>query len=359
MDILQKEVTIYDIAKKLSVSPSTVSRALKGSIGVSAKTRKKILAIAQEMGYSTNSVARNLRKQSSKTIGVIVHNLDSAFIAEVIAGIESEISKAGYTLLISQTLESLKKEIANTKAMLSNRVEGLLVSLASDTDNIDHFKRVMNRGIPVIFFDRVMENDYFPVVTINNLRASYQVTEHLIQQGCKTIVHVTNNQLRNVYAERVAGYKQALADHNIAFDPNLVFISSLTYDCGLDFGKRLLEMEKLPDAVFAANDRFAAGCMQAVKKAGIAIPDQIAFAGFNNEPLCCVIEPNLTTIDYNGFHLGQESARQLLDIINMGASNACNLVLKHQLITRGSSQKIKAGFDNEQFEPNHYLARLD
>jgi LacI family transcriptional regulator len=357
MDILQKEVTIYDIAKKLNLSASTVCRALKGTFGTSFKTRKKILAAAEEMGYSANSFASNLRKQSSKTIGVIVPNLDSVFMAEVISGIENEVSKAGYTLLISQSLESFKKEVANTNAMLSNRVEGLLVSLASDTENIDHFKKLIDSGIPVIFFDRVIENDNFPVVTINNHRAGYQITEHLINQGCKTIVHVTGSQLQNVYAERAAGYKQALADHNIPFDPNLFFISGLTYDCGLEFGKQISEMKELPDAVFAANDQFAAGCMQVVKKAGISIPAEIAFAGFNNEPLCSVIEPNLTTVDYNSFHVGQESARQLLDIIDSGASNAYNLVLKHHLIVRASSQKAKAS-DNEQFIPANSLVQL-
>ena len=357
MDILQKEVTIYDIAKKLNLSAATVCRALKGTFGTAFKTRKKILAAAEEMGYSANSFASNLRKQSSKTIGVIVPNLDSVFMAEVISGIENEVSKAGYTLLISQSLESFKKEVANTNAMLSNRVEGLLVSLASDTENIDHFKKLIDSGIPVIFFDRVIENDNFPVVTINNHRAGYQITEHLINQGCKTIVHVTGSQLQNVYAERAAGYKQALADHNIPFDPNLFFISSLTYDCGLEFGKQLLEMKELPDAVFAANDQFAAGCMQVVKKVGISIPAEIAFAGFNNEPLCCVIEPNLTTVDYNSFHIGHESARQLLDIIDSGASNAYNLVLKHHLIVRASSQKAKACV-NEQFTTANSLVRL-
>lgn len=357
MHVLHKEVTIYDIAKKLNISASTVSRALKSSVGTSDKTRKKILETSKEMGYSANLVASNLRKQSSKTIGVIVPNLNSVFMAEAISGIEDEISKAGYTLLISQSLENFQKESANAKAMLSNRVEGLLVSLASDTENIDHFKKLIDSGIPVIFFDRVIENDHFPVVTINNFRAGYQVTKHLIDQGCKNIVHVTGSQLQNVYAERAAGYKQALADHHMPFDPKLFFNCSLTLENGLKFGKQLLEMKQLPDAVFSANDQFAVGCMQTVKKAGIAIPDDIAFAGFNNDPLCCVIEPNLTTVDYSGFEVGQEATRQLLDIANRKTTHAYNLVLKHQLIVRSSSKKSNAAV-TEQNNSIKSLARL-
>ena len=340
MHLLKKPVTIYDIAKKLDVSASTVSRALKGGNGISPATRKRILSAAETMGYSTNSVASNLRRQNSKTVGVIVPKLNSVFLAEAIAGIENELSKAGYNLLISQSLESVKKEKENVKAMASHRVIGLLVSLAYDTDDINHFRQLMDNGTPVIFFDRVFENDHFPVITINNFRAAYELTSHLIAEGCRRIVHATGNQLQNVYKERSMGYKQALMEHGISFDPSLLIISNLTYEEGIEFGERLAAEGKRPDAIFAANDQFAAGCMQSIKKAGLSIPGDVAIAGFNDDPLCCLVEPHLTSVEYKGFSVGTEAAAKLVDVIKNGSRSAYKIVLKHRLIARSSTQKM-------------------
>ncbi len=201
------------------------------------------------MGYRSNSFASGLRKKRSNIIGVIVPRLNSNFMSDVIAGIEKIVNEANYNLFISQSLETMKKEVSNAKAMFNNRVDGLLVSLAYNTDNIDHFEAFVNRGIPVIFFDRVQEHKQCPSIYIDNYKAAYNITTHLIEQGCKRIMHIGGNQLRNVYIDRFNGYKQALADHNITFDKGLLIINDLSAHDGAEAARSILKMALKPDGV--------------------------------------------------------------------------------------------------------------
>ena len=339
----EKEVTIYDIASKLNISAATVSRGLKDHPRINKNTKKKILAAAAEMGYRSNSFASNLRKKSSRIIGVIVPRLNSNFMSDVIAGMEKVVNEADYNLIISQSLESMKKEASNARAMFNNRVDGLLVSLAYDTQNIDHFEPFIKREIPLIFFDRIHEHQKCPGIYINNYQAAYEITAHLIEQGCTRIAHITGNQLRNVYSERSRGYQQALKDNNIAIDDELLIISDLSAKAGTDAAEILLNMPQRPDGVFVANDICAISCMQAVKRAGVKIPGDIAFAGFNNDPTSCVIEPNLTTIDYKGYEMGEVAARIMINhlVNNDDLQETHSLILRSKLIIRESSQKKK------------------
>ncbi|MFI5162853.1 MAG: LacI family DNA-binding transcriptional regulator [Sphingobacteriales bacterium] len=339
----EKEVTIYDIANKLNISAATVSRGLKDHPGINKKTKKKILDAAAEMGYRSNSFASNLRKKSSHIIGVIVPRLNSNFMSDVIAGVEKVVNEANYTLFISQSLESMKKEVSNAKAMFNNRVDGLLVSLAYDTENIEHFEPFIKRDIPVIFFDRVHEHKKCPSIFINNYQAAYDITSHLVEQGCKRIAHISGNQLRNVYSERARGYKQALQDNRIAFDDGLLIINDLSVKSGIEAAENILNMADRPDGVFVANDICAIACIQTMKKAGIKIPAEIAFAGFNNDPTSCVIEPNLTTIDYRGHEMGEVAAKIMVDHLMKGddLQKTHSLILRSELIIRESSQKKK------------------
>ena len=346
MSVPEKEITIYDIAKKLNISAATVSRGLKDHPAVNKITKKKITEAAVEMGYRSNSFASNLRKKSSNVIGVIVPRLNSSFMSDVIAGMELVANEANFNLIISQSLESNKKEISNAQTMFNNRVDGLMVSLAYDTKNIEHFKPFIDRGIPVIFFDRVSDRTEYPTIFIDNYKAAYEATCHLIEQGCKKIVHITGNQLRNVYADRFKGYKQALTDHQLEFDESLVLINKLSPADGAEAAKQILQMPARPDAVFAANDSCAVGCMLEMKKQGIKIPQDIAFVGFNNDLLCCVVEPNLTTINYKGYEMGSIAARVLIDNLTkqIDIKTTQNIVLRSELIVRESSirNKIKS-----------------
>src|SRR5687768_10082798 len=187
----EKEVTIYDIARKLKISATTVSRGLHDHPAISKKTKKRIFELADEIGYRTNHFARNLRNQKTNTIGVIVPRLNSNFMSSIIAGIELVANIHGYSLLISQSSEAAQKEAASAKTMFNSRVDGLLVSLASDTDNLAHFDSFFKKNIPVIFFDRVMEHEHSTSILVDNRQAGYNATKHLVDQGCKRIVHIT------------------------------------------------------------------------------------------------------------------------------------------------------------------------
>jgi LacI family transcriptional regulator len=336
-----KEVTIYDIAKKLNISAATVSRGLKDHPGINKNTKKKIISTANEMGYRSNSFASSLRKKRSNIIGVIVPRLNSNFMSDVIAGIEKVVNDANYNLFISQSLETMKKEASNAKAMFDNRVDGLLVSLAYDTTDINHFEPFIKRGIPVIFFDRVYEHKQCPSIFIDNYKAAYEITEHLAEKECKRIMHISGSQLRNVYSERFRGFKQALADHNLSFEDDQLIINDLNGKAGIEAAKQILAMPVRPDAVFVANDICAISCMQTLKKAGIQIPEDIAFAGFNNDPASEVIEPNLTTINYKGYEMGEVAAKILIGHLNKEADlqQTHSLILRSELIIRESSLK--------------------
>src|SRR5664279_1822521 len=225
---IKKEITIYDIAKALNISPSTVSRGLKNHPHIRKETKKNIIAMAKEMGYQQNKFASNLRQKHTNTIGVVVPKLDSYFMATVISGIEKITAQNGYGLIISQSQESWKKEISCISTLFNSRVDGLLVSLAFDTKNLEHFNILLNKDIPVVFFDRVADCDGCISVVIDNYKAGYEATSHLIEQGCKRIVHIGGNLLRNVYSERFRGYKQALTDNKIEFEQNLVVICDMS-----------------------------------------------------------------------------------------------------------------------------------
>jgi len=341
--IKEKEVTIYDIADKLKVSIATVSRALKDDPVVNIKTRKKIFAMAEEMNYRSNSFARNLRNAKTETIGVIVPRLNSSFMSSVIAGIENVVNSAGYNLIISQSSEDVKKEIASAKTMFNNRVDGLLVSLAFDTADLSHFDIFPKKNIPVIFFDRVIDNPHYTNILIENRKAAKQATEHLISQGCKRIVHITAASKLNVYEERLNGYKEALAAHKIKFDKKNVITGNLSLEAGEAAAKLILKMKPLPDGIFVANDNCAVGCMLALKQAGIRIPDDIAFVGFNNDPVSKVVEPNLTTINYPGYEMGEVAAQTLINhLTGTSTIHATNtIILRWEFLVRGSSQKNK------------------
>lgn len=337
-----KEVTIYDLARELNISIATVSRALKDDPVVSKKTRKKIFDLANERGYRTNHFARSLRNQRTETIGVIVPRLNSYFMSTVIAGMESAANHSGYNLIISQSSESVEKEIANARTMFNNRVDGLLVSLAYDTNDIEHFEMFFKKNVPLIFFDRVEEHKNCTNVLIDNRKAAYEATSHLIEQGCRNIVHITATPKRNVYIDRLQGYKQALAAYGLPFREDNIIIGNLSQEAGADAAGVIKNMDPLPDGVFASNDNAAVGCMLALKQAGINIPADIAFAGFNNDPVSKVIEPNLTTINYPGYEMGEVAARNLINHLN-GTSplhSTNTIVLRSELVVRASSMRL-------------------
>jgi len=336
-----KEVTIYDLAIKLNISIATVSRGLKNDPVVSKKTRKKIFELAEEMGYRSNHFARNLRKQKTNTIGIIVHELNSNFITSVLAGIEKITTEAGYDLIITHSSESHVKEAANANNLFHKRVDGLIASLSFDTDDLEHFRPFEEKGVPVIFFDRVEQGGNNSVVIIDNYKCGYQATQHLIEQGCKRIAHVTSSLKRNVYSERYKGYRDALFDSNIPLDESMLIINDLSENAGIEAAKKILAMKPMPEGAFITNDFVAAVCMRTLKENNIKIPFDMAIVGFNNDAIGKLVEPALTTINYPGRDMGEIVARNLINHLqrNTNMQNIHTVIVSSDLVVRKSSLK--------------------
>jgi len=339
----KKDITIYDIAQRLSLSSATVSRALQDHPAINKNTRKKIQQTAKDLGYRHNTFASSLRKQKTNTIGVIVHELNSNFITSVLAGIEKVTTEAGYDLIIAHSSESYTKEAANALNLFHKRVDGLIASLAFDTKDLEHYQSFEEKGIPVIFFDRVEEKSESTKVIIDNYKCGYQATRHLVEQGCKRIVLVTASLKRNVYAQRHKGYTDALYNNRIAFEKARVTIKNLSEQCGVEAALQILKMKPLPDGAFITNDFSAAVCMRTLREHGVRIPEDIAIVGFNNDAISKLVEPQMTTIDYPGIDMGEIAARNLINHLK-GLSNIKHtntIVVRSDLIIRGSSLKNK------------------
>lgn len=340
----QKDVTIYDIAEKLDISPATVSRGLKDHPAIKKETKKRIKEMAAKMGYQNNTFASSLRSRRTNTIGIIIPRINSAFMSSVISGIEHIVNSKGYNLIISQSQENYSKEIVSATTMFNSRVDGLLVSLASDTDRIQHFESLLRKKIPVIFFDRVFAHPDCTSIVIDNVQAGYDAVTHLLDQGCRRIMYIGGSLKRNVYADRLKGYKLALADKGIAFSDHYIHTDVLSEQTGVEAARKILGMDPRPDGVFAANDSSAVACMQTLQDAGIKVPEDVAVAGFNNDPISWIARPRLTTVNYPGYEMGQIAATTLINAIHQSsASGLTTLVLKHELIVRDSSVRVKIG----------------
>lgn len=340
-----REITIYDIAKHLGISAATVSRGLQNNPVINKNTRKRIIDTAKKLGYSSNTFASSLRTRHTNTIGVLVPRLNSYFMSSVLAGMEHTARKNGYNLIIAQSLEEAEKEKVNAATMFNKRVDGLLVSLSYDTTGIQHLEPFFARKIPVVFFDRVYQHEHSTSVAINNYEAAYAVTQHLIEQGCRRLMHLGGNVLRNVYKDRLDGFRQALKDHQLPFLAKHYLVSNLSEESGTQAARHILDLagRERPDAVFSANDTAAVFCMLALKTAGLRIPEDIAFAGFNNDVISKVIEPNLTTVDYSGNTMGSTAVTHLINHLkgSPGLSPAKIITLRSDIIIRPSSLKNK------------------
>ncbi len=340
---MQKEVTIYDIAKALKLSAATISRGLKGDKMVNSTTSRRIAEKAAEMGYRHNKFASSLRRQNTQTIGVLVHTLKSNFITSVLAGIEEVTTAAGYDIIIAHSSENYEREVANALNLFHKRVDGVLASLSFTTKNLDHFKCFFEKGIPVIFFDRAEEGSDHTHVIIDNYSCGYKATSHLAAQGCKRIVLLTADLTRNVYSQRYRGYKDALSEAGIPFDEKLVIIKDLSEQSAIDTALEILRMDPVPDGVFCTNDFIGAVCMHELINHGIKVPEDIAVVGFNNDPIGKIVKPQLTTIDYPGNVMGEVTARNLINHLKgfSKLSGTNRIIINSELVIRGSSLRKK------------------
>ncbi|MEZ4850711.1 MAG: LacI family DNA-binding transcriptional regulator [Bacteroidia bacterium] len=337
----KKRVTIYDIAKHLGVSGTTVSRALSDHHSIGDKTKKAVLQAAKEMGYIPNTIAAGLRKKQTNTIGVLIPWINRPFISSMISGIEEVANDAGYNVIISQSCDSYKKEVANAETFFSNRVDGVIASMAMETEDFSHFNLFIDNDIALVFADRVGKNLPQDKVMIDNFAAAFEATEYLIQSGCKRIAHFTGAPNREIYKLRRAGYQDALEKNGIPYNEKLVFSGLLSGEEGVRNAKAILELKELPDGIFSANDTVAVHAMIELKKAGLKIPDDISFIGFNDDPIASIVEPQLTTVSHPALEIGRSSARQIIKRINAKHSSPPeNIVLPTQIIVRESTRKL-------------------
>lgn len=338
----KKEVTIYDLAKELNFSPSTISRALNNHKSIGRKTTKEVQKAAAKMGYRPNSLAASLRSNKSKTIGIMIARINSPFMSTLISGIEDAARKANYNVLISQSNESYENEVNNAKALYDSRVGGLIVSLAMETKDTSHFQQFLEKNIPVVFVDRVPRELNSYRVIIDNYAAGYGATKHLIEQGCKNIAHFAGAQHVEVYNLRKKGYMDALQENDLEIDENLIVnLKTLSSEEGKEAMEHLLEMEHPPDGLFSANDTAAVGALLLAKQKGIKIPQDLAIIGFNDDPVSSIVEPSLSTVSHPARKMGELSTQRILEHSrdNLGSSVSEITMLDTEVIVRDSSRR--------------------
>jgi LacI family transcriptional regulator len=340
----KKKTTIHDIARELNITASTVSRALKDHPRISSGTKKLVTDKAKAMNYQPNNIAAALRKGKSNILGVIIPMADRNFFASIIHGVEKVVNQAGYNVIICQSDDSYEKEKSNINTLLESQADGILASYAKNTVSFEHYKEIINRGVPLILFDRLhetLESMNVDAVVIDDYLGGYTATEHLIQQGCRNIVHFSGPQQVSIYRDRLRGYEEALRRHNIAVLNENIIMSNLKTESGEEIARELLSREELPDAIFSSSDYAAVGAMRVLKENDVKIPDDVAIVGFSNETFTSFIEPALTTVDQNSEKIGQYAARLFLDQVkNAGPGYIpTKTVLKPELIIRKSSLK--------------------
>lgn len=332
-------VTIHDIAEKLNITASTVSRALNGSSRISESTKKAVLKTAKQLNYQPNHIAAALRNGKSHLIGIIVPTADRSFFASIIRGIEEIANNLNYKVIICQSYDNYEKEVQTVEALLNARVDGIIASIGKNTENFDHFKRVQEKGVPLVLFDRTTDALEVSQVVIDDYLGAYKVVEHLVQQGCRRIAHFTSPKKVSVFKERLRGYIDALRDNGIPYEEELVVKSNLQLEDGRNSMEQLLKLEKMPDAVFSASDYGAMGAMQVLKERNIKIPEQVALAGFSNDPFTSFTDPTLTTVDQFSLMMGKVTAEQFFEHFKSKEkiNKSQKIVLKPELIIRKST----------------------
>lgn len=332
-------VTIKDIARILGISTSTVSRALKDHPDISPKTKKAVNELAKKLNYKPNAIALSLRSKQTRILGIIIPQIVHYFFSSVISGIEEVANKAGYHVMICQSNESYSREIDSLQALMSSKVDGLIISVAKETKDYDHLKSVIDDGTPTVFFDRRIEEIKSDYVVVDDFDGAYQATKHLLEQGCRRIAHLASSQHLLIGRNRLNGYRQALNEFNIEVDPELV-IKCDTHEASLELTERLLKLEDRPDGIFAVNDHTAIGAITVIKRHQLRVPEDIAVVGFTNGQMATISDPPLTSVDQNGFEMGKQAAQMLLDRLSKEDIEYAfqSKVLKTSLIVRSSSK---------------------
>lgn len=331
-------ITIKDIARELKISPSTVSRALKNHPDISEETKRAVNELARKSNYQPNAVALSLKQKRSNTIGVIIPEIVHYFFSSVISGIEDVAYDSGFNVIICQSNEKYDREVVNTRTLLANRVDGILVSISKETQNYEHLYKIRENGVPLVFYDRVVPDFEADQVIIDDMEAAYQATRHLIEGGRKKIVHFAGPQNLLIGQFRKEGYLKAMREAGINVKYEWI-IEADNFEKGRTAILKFLEEKISFDGIFAVNDLTAVGAMQTLQKRGIKIPDEVAIVGFSDGRLSGITEPALTSVDQHGYEMGTIATDILLKRIMSDKHEVSfeKKVLNANLIVRGSS----------------------
>ncbi len=336
-----ESVTIKDIAIALNLSTSTVSRALSDSYEISDKTKKLVLDYAKKINYRPNPIALSLKDGSTKTIGVLVSEISNDFFSEAIDGIESIAYSHGYHVIITQSHESADREKANVMHHASKSVDGLLISLSCETTDLSYLIDLYEKGLPIVFFDRVTDEINTHKVVANNYMGAFNATEHLIYQGYKNIAHITGSPILSITKERLNGYVDALTKYNISFNESLVKYCNHGGMVIQEIEAAITDLyqsETKPDAIFTAGDRITISCFGLLKS--LKLPKKIGFMGFTNTKVGEYFTPSLSVIKQPAFDIGRTAIGMLIEMIESKKqlTEFRTKILETDMIIRRSSE---------------------
>jgi len=343
---MKSKITLKDIAKELSVSISTVSKALNDSHEISEELREKIKAFADFYHYRPNSLALKLRNNKTMIIGVIIPEIVHHFFSEIISGVEKFANGRDYNVMICLSNESYEKEKLNLKMLANGSVDGLLVSIAKETleiGNFDHFKDLEDYNIPLVLFDRVSDEIHCDKVIVDDTGGAYKATKHLIEIGCKRIAIITTPDFVNVGALRTEGYIKALEEDGRKVSHDLIYKVSEKSNIHDQIEVFFNELDEMPDGVLAVNEIYAAIAMKIIKEKDLKIPEDVAIIGFTDGLISAFSTPALSTVAQHGYMMGEHAAELLLDRIQKNDSNEVKFerkVISTDLRIRKSTQNI-------------------
>ena len=336
-----KNLTLKDLAQKLGLSTSTVSRALQNNPAISDDTRLRVNKLAKKIGYYPDALAKSLKNKKSYTIGVIVPEISHFFFSSVIDGIEDVTYKDGYTIMVTKSNEDFEREVLNLESLISNRVAGVIASISQNTKTGKHFNNIINRGIPLVLFDRVLDDLDVHKIVGDDFEKVYEMVNHLIDSGYQNIAYLAGPSHLNITMNRVDGYKKALIDNNIELMDGLIMNVNLNENDGFEGAKTLIREFPKIDAICCVNDPVALGVYKYLNKVGIKIPDKVGVTGFSNNPSSETINPPMTTVDQQGYKMGRKAAKILLQKINNESIDSLDKIhiIEGKLIIRDSSRK--------------------
>jgi LacI family transcriptional regulator len=336
-----KNLTLKDLAQELGLSTSTVSRALQNNPAISDDTRLRVNKLAKKIGYYPDALAKSLKNKKSYTIGVIVPEISHFFFSSVIDGIEDVMYKHGYAIMVTKSNEDFEREVLNSASLISNRVAGVIASISQNTKSGKHFNNIINRGIPLVLFDRVLEDLDVHKVIGDDFKKTYEMVNHLIDSGYQNIAYLAGPSHLNITMNRVNGYKKALIDNDIELMDGLIMNINLNEDDGFEGAKALIREFPKIDAICCVNDPVAIGVYDYLNKVGIKIPDKVGVTGFSNNPSTERVNPPMTTVDQQGYKMGRKAAKILLQKINNELIDSLDKthIIEGNLIIRDSSKK--------------------